>query len=186
MKLYVELMIPLGCRDHVRKAFVATRARHIIIGGLLLSLSVSLISCGGDNAQDSGKVSSTSTVVPPMIIESTPAAQVSDVTNGTPIVIPATTTGRTPTAEVNVQEFFLSIESPATKEVVIKEPLITIIGSTRLDAVVTVNDKVPLVDIQGRFQQEIQLDPGGNIIEVIASSASGEEKSTILAVILVP
>ena len=55
-------------------------------------------------------------------------------------------------------------------------------GRTRIDAFVTVNDHVVEPDIEGRFSQVLELAPGLNVIEVIASTASGEQKSLVLGI----
>lgn len=79
-------------------------------------------------------------------------------------------------------DFPLEIIAPAILDLVVKESPINIRGRTRLDALVTVNDYVVEPDIEGYFQQAIDLAPGLNIIEVIASIASGEQESLVLAV----
>jgi len=84
------------------------------------------------------------------------------------------------------EELFLHLVSPISTEVVVNQSSIEVIGRTRVDALVTVRDYAIEPDIEGWFRQEIQLDPGANIIEVIVSVANGEEKSQVLAVIYVP
>ena len=98
---------------------------------------------------------------------------------------PAATPTPTPVPAATGEEFFLYLESPASVEAVVDESSITVIGRTRVDATVTVNDHIVEPDIEGRFYQEVELESGLNIIEVIASLANGEEESLVLAVIYV-
>ena len=102
----------------------------------------------------------------------------------------ATTTApvlvETLSATARIVEFILELESPTTLESMVKAESIAIIGRTRVDAVVTVNDHMPVPDIDGRFRQELILDQGANIIEIIASLPTGEEESVVLAVIYFP
>ena len=98
---------------------------------------------------------------------------------------PAATPTPTPVPAATGEEFFLYLESPASVQAVADESSITVIGRTREDATVTVNDHIVEPDIEGHFYQEVELESGLNIIEVIASLATGEEESFVLAVIYV-
>ncbi len=69
---------------------------------------------------------------------------------------------------------------------VVSQPVITVVGRTRVDAVVTVNDNILEPNQEGRFRQEVQLDLGANIIEVVASLASGEQESLALTLVYLP
>jgi len=60
------------------------------------------------------------------------------------------------------------------------DPMINIAARTRVDAVVTVNDTLVEPGIDGRFSLEVGLDVGANIIEVVASVASGEQEGLVL------
>ncbi len=62
---------------------------------------------------------------------------------------------------------------------------ITLEGITSRGATVEVNKEIRIeADEQGKFQINLPLKPGENLIEVIASTASGEEASRIIAVTL--
>ena len=98
----------------------------------------------------------------------------------TPTLVP------TPNAVAGFGEFILELESPTSVESMVQEASITVVGRTRVDAMVTVNDDTIEPDIEDRFKQEIELKSGTNIIEIVASLAIGEEKSLILAVIYIP
>jgi hypothetical protein len=93
----------------------------------------------------------------------------------------------TPLATAEYAEgFFLHIEEPSNVESIIAESPITIVGRTRVDAVVSVGDVFAEVDEDGRFRVPVQLEEGPNIIEVVASVESGEELVEILVVIYSP
>jgi hypothetical protein len=81
-----------------------------------------------------------------------------------------------------IADFFLEVLEPSEVDIVVRKSPITIKGRTRLDALVTVNDYVVEPDIQGHFQQAIDLAPGLNIIDIIASISSGEQESVVLGV----
>ena len=85
-------------------------------------------------------------------------------------------------AENTTTDFFLMLDEPKTIDLVIKTPRIVIKGRTRVDALVTVNDHVLEPDLEGRFEQSVDLAPGLNIIEILASAASGEQKAIQLGV----
>ena len=74
------------------------------------------------------------------------------------------------------EEFFLDIVLPVIEEggvVVVASPSITVVGRTRVDAAVSVNDLFPAVDEDGRFEVTFELE---DIIEVevVASIGTGE------------
>ncbi len=90
--------------------------------------------------------------------------------------------GSSGVSQVTVREFFLELDFPESLEAVVTDSSLKIEGRTRIDAFVTVNDHVVEPDIEGRFSQVLELAPGLNIIEVIASTASGEQKSLVLGI----
>ena len=83
-------------------------------------------------------------------------------------------------------ELFLQLLNPAEEEVITESPSIEVVGRTRIDAVVTVNDSVVEPDGDGRFASTVQLEEGPNIIEVVTSVASGEQIDLVLVVIYIP
>lgn len=76
--------------------------------------------------------------------------------------------------------------NPVETEVFVSEPTIEIVGRTRVDAVVTVNDTLVEPDIEGRFSLNVELEIGPNIFEVVSSVASGEQQDQVLVVIYLP
>ena len=100
---------------------------------------------------------------------------------------PAATATATPTpTQEPTGDFFLAIEVPEEIESVVAEASITIVGRTRIDAAISVNDIFADVDENGRFQVLIALTEGPNIIEVVASVEAGDELVEILVVIYSP
>ncbi|MCH7593791.1 MAG: hypothetical protein IIB27_04710 [Chloroflexi bacterium] len=61
-----------------------------------------------------------------------------------------------------------------------------VIGRSSLDALVSVNDTIAQLDVDGRFSVTVALDEGINVVEVVASVASGEELSEVLVIIREP
>ena len=51
---------------------------------------------------------------------------------------------------------------------------------------VTINDTVVEPDIDGEFSLDVPLEEGPNIIEVVASVASGEQMDLVLVAIYLP
>ena len=83
------------------------------------------------------------------------------------------------------QPFFLIITEPEDQGVV-RERLISLSGRTGPEAVVSVNRVFISVDEQGIFSTTITLDPGPNIIDVVATDSDGTVLSTVIAVIYRP
>ncbi len=95
----------------------------------------------------------------------------------------ASTSAQTPTSiPTTNKELFLEIMEPAD-EVVVDVSRITVSGKTLADAVLSINGVIADVDYQGIFIEEVNLDAGPNIIEIIASDFYGNEESAILTVI---
>lgn len=63
---------------------------------------------------------------------------------------------------------------------------LTVVGRTRVDAAVSVNDNLVEPDLEGRFRQVVDLEVGANVIEIVVSNASGEQKGLVLTVIYLP
>ncbi len=66
---------------------------------------------------------------------------------------------------------------------VVNAPQVQVSGSASPGAVVTVNDAIILVGADGAFSSTVSLDAGPNLIEVIASSNSGDTRTVDLTVI---
>jgi len=79
----------------------------------------------------------------------------------------------------------LTVTQPLNETVVIAQP-VTVHGSTNIDAVVSVNGKITLVDASGNFSEAVSLAEGPNLIEVLASDFYGNSSSVIVTVIYNP
>ncbi|MDA0799540.1 MAG: hypothetical protein O2884_12850 [Chloroflexi bacterium] len=75
---------------------------------------------------------------------------------------------------------------PGQDELVVSIASFTLIGRTRADAVVSVNDLLASPDGDGVFRVTLALDEGPNIIEVVASVANQDPLDRVLAVIYAP
>ncbi len=118
-----------------------------------------------------------------------PAGQQPSETPGKPEATAEPAETETPTATPTpdpLVEFYLIIESPESRETIVADQGLTVIGRTRIDAVVSVNDVFAEVDEDGRFWVPIVLEEGPNIIEVVVSVGTGEEQSEVLVVIYSP
>ena len=105
-----------------------------------------------------------------------------------PALKPTATSSPEPTAEpVDADsEFTLELLEPDDLEVITEESRIEVVGSTRVDAVITINDTVVEPDGDGLFSLGVDLEEGPNLIEIIASVASGEQLDLVLVVIYLP
>ena len=97
-----------------------------------------------------------------------------------PTVLPA---GAQKPEIVDTAPLSLTLTTPASLSLVVEDPSLTIEGKTRMDALLTVGNEVVEPGIDGNFSHSIALQPGHNIIEILASSSIGEQESLILAVI---
>ncbi len=135
---------------------------------LLLGISILLSACG-----EGGEPTATSAP------EATKAPVISPTATSAPTLAPTATPDPT-------GAFFLYIEAPEEVVPYYSNPTIDVVGRTRLDAAVSVGDAFVEVDEDGRFRATIQMQVGTNIIEVLASTETGEEKFAILTVIYEP
>ncbi len=108
-------------------------------------------------------------------------------------VIPATATPVPPTATTEptatpdaVGAFFLDILEPVDGEAFVEVNTFEIVGRTTVDALVTVNDAFADVAVDGTFRLTVELDEGPNIVEVVASTAGGDQSSIVLVIIYEP
>lgn len=69
---------------------------------------------------------------------------------------------------------------------VVNTPQVQVNGTASPGAVVTVNDVIFVVGADGTFTSAVTLEQGPNLIEVIASSDSGDTKTVDLTVIYQP
>ena len=81
--------------------------------------------------------------------------------------------------------FFLLVTEPANLTIVADQP-VRVAGRTRSGTLVTVNGVAVSVDGQGQFFTLVQLEPGSNIINVIARSTDGQSLRSTISVIFTP
>ena len=92
----------------------------------------------------------------------------------------ATTTAPATTTPTEAQ-LFLEIASPADKSSVTSAET-TVTGKTLPIAIVSVNGILVKVGADGSFSSLVQLELGPNVIQIEASTKSGEEVGKVLAV----
>mgnify|MGYP002814635094 CR=1 FL=1 len=75
----------------------------------------------------------------------------------------------------------LKILSPLDGAVV-NTSQVEIVGQAPAGAVVSINDDILIVGSDGQFKSTVSLEEGPNVIEIIASDASGNEAYLLLSV----
>lgn len=88
-------------------------------------------------------------------------------------------------ADNNPTSLTLQVTEPQNESVVHASEIV-VSGTTRSDAVVSINDAVVEVDEEGKFSATVTLEEGPNSIEVIASDYEGNETSQVLTLIYQP
>jgi hypothetical protein len=114
-----------------------------------------------------------------------PAATPPTATPIPPTPAPASTPVPTPTQDP-FEGQFLAFDAPEFFDDVSEVPTYTIIGRSRIDAFVTINDQIVDVDENGRFTLDVQLEEGINIFEVVSSVSDSESLDEVLTVIYAP
>lgn len=83
------------------------------------------------------------------------------------------------------QPFVLEIEEPVDQTTVTESP-IPVTGRTGSDAVVSINGLPVLVNEAGMFSALVDLEPGPNIINIVANNINGQVLTELIAVIYRP
>jgi len=117
-------------------------------------------------------------------VEATPIPTIAPTLEPTATPVPVPTP--TPADAEPEPELTLELLIPKELEVITEESRIFLVGSTRVDAVVTINDTEVEPDGDGLFSLGVDLEEGPNLIEIVASVASGEQKDLVLVVIYIP
>lgn len=78
----------------------------------------------------------------------------------------------------------LLISEPAASEVKTKDEKINIIGETDEDSKVTLNNQSIPVGINGHFEQEISLQKGINIFEIVSTNNAGKKTTKMVQVMV--
>ena len=139
-------------------------------------------------------VTPVSTPVRPGAVAPEPSATAPPLPERSPVPAAGPAAATTPTpqpldtpATSHVQRYglFLEIEG-LTEESVVRGDTVAARGRTSPDAVLSINGVVVPVDENGSFEVLLALDPGPNIIEVVASDLEGNEETIVLAVVSLP
>ncbi len=138
---------------------MSKRAFSPALLGLLLLSVIACFGSGGEKAQDQ---------------------------SGTAAAAASATITTSPTQIATAGELFLQLVEPVELEVFTNLGSLTVAGRTRVDAIVTINDTMVEPNINGEFSLDMALEEGPNIIEVVASVASGEQMDLVLVAIYVP
>lgn len=80
---------------------------------------------------------------------------------------------------------WMKVLSPKNGDTV-TTPTVTVIGQAPVETVVTVNDEIILVSQDQTFKQEVTLQKGSNLIQVLASDTSGNEVYVPITVVYKP
>jgi hypothetical protein len=81
--------------------------------------------------------------------------------------------------------FTVTLESPLEGETLITSPVL-VKGVAIPNAIVSVNDAAGLAGADGRFALAVELEPGPNVLEVIASNKDGQQAFVIVTVLYQP
>ena len=189
---------------------IASRFRRAGISAAIAAIALVAAACSSGEVEDlTNSVSGTATAYAATSAQATAiaasargssatatvaaSAVASAVTNSgsTASVAPAQgSSGSTTTSDPNGQTatgtFFLDIETPAEADAFVSTDILEVAGRTTLDAIVIVNDSIVDIDADGRFVSSVILTEGPNVVEVVASSADGEQLDRVLLIIYEP
>ena len=127
----------------------------------------------------------TPTSVPSATPEPTATARPTAVPTLTPV--PTSTPAPTPTSTPRSETFNLSLDFEGIgDETVVRSETVLLRGRTAADAVVSVNGVIVEVQSDGTFELTLALDPGPNLVEIVASDLDGNSVSSSLAIISIP
>jgi len=99
-----------------------------------------------------------------------------------PEIPPTLAVPNTPTPAAT---FTITLDAPLDGGTTNASPLL-VSGFTIPNAIVSVNDTVGLAAADGRFALTVPLEPGPNVLEIIASKPTGDQASLILTVLYQP
>lgn len=168
----------------------------IICISLLASTTILIAACGDDSAPLDAPTRVPDTIAATEPLPPTPSPAATPAATPVPIPtaaasptdspVPTATLEPSPTPVATEAELFLQLVNPEELEVITEKSSIEIVGRTRVDAVVTVNDTFVEPDSDGLFSSVVELEEGPNIIEVIASITSGRQTDLVLVVTYIP
>ena len=165
------------------------------LGICILTLTLAACGGGGDDGPTAvpsppqsvpTDVPATLTAAPTATSVPAPTETSAPAPTATPTPVPAPTQEPAPTPLSTEGDLFLQLEQPEELELLTEEESLEVVGRTRVDAVVTINDTIVEPDIDGRFSLTVDLEAGPNIIELVASVASGDQEDLVLVAIYIP
>ena len=149
--------------------------KRALITTFLGILLLALIACFGGDGQEISEQSDVPTSAAP---------------SATAVIVSSSTASATevpsPTAVATEGELSLQLVAPTETEVFTDVGSMSVAGRTRVDAIVTINDTIVEPNIDGHFSLDMPLEESPNIIEVVASVASGEQMDLVLVAVYVP
>jgi hypothetical protein len=80
---------------------------------------------------------------------------------------------------------FLEIEGLGEENIVRGDSVVAR-GQTTPDAILSINGVIVAVSPDGTFEVQLALEPGPNVLEVVASDLDGNEVSKVIAVVSLP
>ena len=146
--------------------------------GMIPTLVLLLAACGGAAESPSASSTAPPTLEPASTIAATQIAPPSQTgtsaptppsTTGSPPT-PASTLAPTPNPTSSLMLELLAPEDGAGVEV----DAVRVMGKTRVDAAVGINGTPVEVSADGSFHYDLNLEAGANLVEVVASTLSGE------------
>ncbi len=165
------------------------------IAGLLLIAPILLASCRGSGDEQSSLTDQRETPDPTAATAQTgtnptptaaipvpTAEQPTSTAAGpiaTPLLSPESTPAATPIASLGL---FLKVIG-TDSESIVQGNTVIIEGVTNPDAILSINGIIASIDEDGDFEMTVSLDPGTNLIEVIASDFEGNQETAILAIV---
>ena len=152
------------------------------ITGVFLALVLLLGGCGGDSSTGIPTVAGTATATQavPTAQPATPAATAIPATDS-PSPTAGATTAPTVDPDLPLKLELLSPEDGTGVEV----DTIRVFGKTRIDAIVDINGDLVEVSVDGSFEHDFNLETGANLVEVVASTITGEAASQDAAVFFI-
>ncbi len=102
-----------------------------------------------------------------------------------PTATPTNTPVPTPTQSA-FEAIFLAFSAPEFFDDFVEVPTYTIVGITRVDAFVTINDTIVDIDENGQFSLDGTLEEGINVYEVVSSVSDTEQLNEVLTLIYAP
>ena len=150
---------------------------RLSLTGIILTLVLLLAACGGEST-------SASPTSPPALgpTSTTGATQTATPpTAGSSTSIPGSTFPPTGDPASPLILELLAPDDGAGVEV----DTVRVMGKTRIDAVVSVNGTPVEVTVDGNFQHDLMLETGPNLVEVLATTLSGETATQEAAVFFI-